>query len=84
MGGDMLKELIEKYVEYTTMMIKSVEQSLRQYGVKLEAKVLYRAPADCEDCIDHVIIIRVTCPENPEVCKKLRETLQEELRVESQ
>jgi hypothetical protein len=60
-------------------MLQSIEPLLKQYGVKLEAKVLYRAPTECEDCIDHVIIIRVTCPENPELCKKLRERLQEEL-----
>jgi hypothetical protein len=78
----LLKELIEKYIEYTTTMVKSAEPLLEQYGVKLEVSVLYRTPDECEDCIDHVIVIRVTCPEKPEVCKKLRETLQEELSGE--
>jgi len=75
-----LKEIIEKYVEFATAMIKSIELLLRQHGVKLEVSVLYRVPAECEDCVDHVITVRVTCPENPEACKKLREALQEELR----
>jgi hypothetical protein len=75
----MLKELIEKYIEYTATMLQSIEPLLKQYGVKLQVKVMYRTPDECEDCIDHIIIIRVTCPENPEVCKKLRETLHEEL-----
>jgi hypothetical protein len=78
----LLRELMEKYIEYVATTLQSIEPLLRPYGVKLEVKVLYRAPDECEDCVDHVIIIRLTCPENPDVCKELRETLQEELHVE--
>jgi hypothetical protein len=60
-------------------MLQSVEPLLKPYGLKLDVQVLYRAPADCEDCIDQIIIIRATCPEKPETCKKLREELQKEL-----
>jgi hypothetical protein len=76
---NLLKELIEKYIEYTATTLQSIEPLLKQYGVKLDVQVLYRAPTECEDCIDHIIIIRVTCPENPEICRRLREKLKEEL-----
>jgi hypothetical protein len=76
----MLKELLKKYAEYVATTLKSVEPLLKPYGLKLDVQVLYRVPTDCENCLEHVIVIRATCPENPGICKKLIEAFREEMQ----
>jgi hypothetical protein len=54
-------------------MLRSIEPLLKQYGVKLHVQILYRAPAECGDCVDHInhiIIMRIECKESPEICRQ--------------
>jgi len=72
--------LLEIYVKYIALILRLIDVLLEQEGVKVEANVMHRVPDDCENCLEHVIVIRTTCPENPEICKKLIEAFREEIQ----